>query len=232
MQLDALVVGQALLAAVVLAVLVAAQVLSAVAVLAALVAAQVLPAVAVSVGLVAARALPAVVVSAVLVVQAASVDSSPVAPDFQVEWAVSREDLAASMFLVSWGDSPAGRVLFLHSEDDLVELDLELDSVYPPLVALLVVVGPVESPEDLQHCMAGDQLLGGYQAWADGKQAADSASCLHILVARSTRWDADGTKRLVADRASPILPSIRGCSTRAVRPNSIPIRPNPKAGCW
>lgn len=80
--------------------------------------------------------------------------------------------------------------------------------------------------------MAAAQALGDSQELEDDKQAVDSASFLHIQASHSTRLDEDDTKHSVADTVSPILPNIRDCSTRGVRPNSIPSRPNPTAGCW
>ena len=74
-----------------------------------------------------------------LVLPVASDGLSPGARDFQVALAVSREDLSASIYLVSVADSQAALVCFLHSEDDLAVLDL----VCSPMEALLVVAGRV-----------------------------------------------------------------------------------------
>jgi hypothetical protein len=61
--------------------------------------------------------------------------------------AASEEQLAASLFPVSWADWLAVRVLIQRSEDDLAELDL----VYPPRVVWFLVAGLVRSPDDLKQ---------------------------------------------------------------------------------
>jgi hypothetical protein len=199
----------------------------AVAVWAVLVVAQVLPAAVVWAGTVVVRVLPAVAVSAGPVVPAVSVGLSLAAPGSQGEMA-ELEDWLASRYPVSSADWLAAPVLFQHLEHDLAELDL----VCRPMVALLVVAGPVWSLEDLRHCTADVQLPGGCRELVDGRQEAGSASCRHSPASQSTRSDADDTRHSVGDTVSPILPKARGCSTRGARPNSIPSRPNPMAGCW
>lgn len=122
----------------------------------------------------------------------------------------------------------AALALFLHSEDDWAELD----SACPLPEALRTVADQVWSPEDLRHYTAAVQVPGDCQEWEDGTRVADSASFLHSRASHSRQLDVDDTRRWVVGRVSSTLPNTHGCSTRDVRPNSIPNHPIPTAGCW
>lgn len=146
----------------------------------------------------------------------------PELPDSRVAWAEPQGDWQDSIWPASLPDSRAVLVGFL-LWGDLGHLDL----VCPPREAR-----PVCRLGDLSDYTAPVRMLAGCQAWEDGKQAADSSSCLRSLALRSTRLDADGTRRLVVDTVSTTLPNMRCCSTRGVNPSSIPSHPIPMAGCW
>jgi hypothetical protein len=112
----------------------------------------------------------------------------------------------------------------------------------PDLVSYLDLVSAVASAADLDLVAAAVEdwsvpkacysVAGCTGDSADDSSVADSPNCRRIRDGCCSTRGADDTKGAGDDRDFPISPTRCDCNKHGSSPNSIPIRPNPMAGCW